>query len=258
MVPFPIQDTRSIVTGDAIHRGGEVVGDMVEQLTRGRIPRNYTAHLDPDLDWAAYPREPGWRPVLGQTDGALGHLKKQGVGTGDLFLFFGWYRPVETRGSEWAYVQGTLPVHAIWGWLHVGACFGHTEVPPDARPWLAYHPHLQRSARKRHVLYTASDSLEIGERRFPAGGVFPRFSERRVLSAVGENMSLWRMPGWMHPEAGQVSFSYIHDPGRWVYSDRGSALVQTIGKGQEIVMTPSPTAPVDEWLANLFEDVTPG
>ena len=68
MVPFPIQDTRSIVTGDAIRRGGEVVGEMVEQLTRGRIPRDYTAHLDPDLDSAAYPREPGWRPVLGQTD----------------------------------------------------------------------------------------------------------------------------------------------------------------------------------------------
>ena len=257
MVPFPIQDTRSIVTGDAIHRGGEVVGDMVEQLTCGRIPRNYTAHLDPDLDWAAYPRQPGWRPVLGQTDGALGHLTKQQVGAGDLFLFFGWYRPVEKRESGWAYVQTQPPVHAIWGWLHIGACFSHTEVPPDVRSWLAYHPHLQRSARKRHGIYAASDFIEIAGRRLPAGGIFPRFSERRVLSAPGENMSLWRMPGWMHPGAGQVRFSYIHAPSRWTTSGRGGALVQSVGKGQEIVMTPGERAPVQGWLETLFEDVTP-
>jgi hypothetical protein len=240
-----------------IRRGGEVVGDMVEQLTDGRIPRDYSAHLDPDLDSTAYQREPSWRPVLGQTDAALGHLEKQGVGTGDLFLFFGWFRPVEKQGLQWAYAPGQPPVHTIWGWLHIGGLFSHADVPPDARQWLAYHPHLQRSARKRHVLYTASESLDVGGRRLPAGGVFPRFSGQRVLSAPGENMSLWKVPGWMHPENAQVRFSYIHDPDRWTCIDQESALVQSVGKGQEIVMTPGPNAPVEDWLTRLFEDVTP-
>ncbi len=258
MVPFPIPDGRSIVTADAIRRGGEVVGAMVEQLTRGQMSRDYAAHLDPDLDPGAYPREPGWRPVLGQTDAALGHLEKQGVGAGDLFLFFGWYRPVERKGPVWAYVQGVPPVHAIWGWLHVGSCFDHTAVPPDFRPWLAYHPHLQRSHRKRHLLYAASDFMEVGGHRLAAGGIFPRFSDRRVLSASGMNMSVWDVPGWMHPEASQVSFSYIHAPERWAHSGRGGALVKTVGKGQEIVMTPGSGAPLQDWLAGIFEDVTPG
>ncbi len=258
MVPFPIEDRKSIVKGAEIRRGDEIVGQMVEQLTQGRISSDYTAHLDPDLDRGSYPRGPGWRPVLGQTDSALGHLEKQGIRAGDLFLFFGWYRPVERQGGEWAYVKGTRPVHAIWGWLHVGECFEHTNVSAETLPWLAYHPHLQRSARKRHVLYVASDSLTIGGRRIAGGGVFPRLSERRILSAPGANMSVWEVPAWMHPDAGQVRFSSIHDAGRWEGSSGKTVRVQTVGKGQEIVMTPGPRAPVDEWLAGLFEDVSPG
>ncbi|CAI8922445.1 hypothetical protein EMIT0158MI4_310005 [Burkholderia ambifaria] len=43
---------------------------------------------------------PGWRPALGQTGAAQGHLSNNGVGAGDVFLFFGWFRQVEkSRGS---------------------------------------------------------------------------------------------------------------------------------------------------------------
>lgn len=255
LVSFPIEDKKSIVTADTISRRGESLGEMVEQLTGGRMQRGYSAHLDPDLDPSAYPRKPGWRPVLGQTGSSLGHLQKQGVGVGDLFLFFGWYRQVEKHQSTWAYARSSPAAHTLWGWLHVGACLDHKDLPKEAAQWLAYHPHLQRSARKQHVLFAASDHLEVDGRRVPAGGIFPRFIAPRVLSAPGENMSVWEVPGWMHPDAGQVGFSYIHKATRWRHVDEGRATVQTIGKGQEIVMSPAKTAPLDKWLAKLFEDV---
>lgn len=255
MVSFPIEDPKSVVTADGVRRGGESVGELVEQLTGGRIARGYRAHLDPDLDATAYPRAQGWRPVLGQTGSALGHLLKQGVGAGSLFLFFGWFRRVERTQAGWAYVKESQPLHALWGWLQVGSCFDHLNVPKEAARWVAYHPHLQRSARKKHVLFTASDHLQVGGRLVPGGGVFPRFTDSRVLTAPGENMSMWRVPGWMHPDAGQVRFSYIHAAKRWRHAGDGHALVQSIGKGQEVVMAPGDTAPIDQWLASLFEDV---
>jgi hypothetical protein len=255
LIAFPIRDGASIVRADAIQRGGEAVGEMVEQLTRGRIRRDYRAHLDPDLDPSSYPREPGWRPVLGQKGSPLGHLLKQKVGAGDLFLFFGWFGRVEKSGATWTYTRGCPPVHLLWGWLNVASCLDPRNLPDGPGRWLAYHPHLHYSANERHALYVASDRLAVAGRLVPGGGIFPRFSDSRVLSAPGENMSLWRVPRWMHPDVGQVRFSYIHDATRWRLVGKEGALVQSIGKGQEIVMGPRETAPIDQWLARLFEDV---
>jgi hypothetical protein len=254
LVSFPIEDKKSIITAAEVRRAGESVGEMVEQLTGGRMPRTYRAHLDPDLDSASYPRQPAWRPVLGQTGSSLGHLQKQGIGRGDLFLFFGWYQPVERVGPRWSYVRSVRPVHALWGWLQVGAIYAHTDVPAEAASWLAYHPHLQRSARMQHTLFIASDALHIEGRRLPGAGYFPVSSPRRVLTAPGENMSVWRFPSWMHPAAERARFSYIHDGSRW--REGGSGVqVQTVGKGQEIVMTPTDGAIVERWLDEIFSDV---
>jgi hypothetical protein len=256
LVSFPIEDKKSIITAEGVRRGGHTVGEMVEQLTGGRISRTYRAHLDPDLDAASYPRRPGWRPVLGQTGSSLAHLRNQRVTVGDLFLFFGWYQPVERVASRWGYVRGVPPVHVLWGWLHVGATYAHTDVQADAVEWLAYHPHLQRSARKQHTLFAASDALHVDGRRVPGGGYFPVFSPRRVLSAPGENMSVWRMPSWMHPAANHARFSYIHDQSRWKQAG-GETRVQTVGKGQEIVMTTPERGLVECWLGEIFADVAP-
>jgi hypothetical protein len=83
-VSFPIEDAHSIVTAAEVRRGGKCVGELVEQLTGGRMRRSYRVHLNPDLDPSCYPRRPGWKSVLGQTGSSLGHLRKQGVGIGDL------------------------------------------------------------------------------------------------------------------------------------------------------------------------------
>jgi putative DNA base modification enzyme with NMAD domain len=254
LVSFPIEDKKSVISAEEVRRCGESVGEMVEQLTGGRMSRTYRAHLDPDLDAASYPRRPGWRPVLGQTGSSLAHLRNQCVSTGDLFLFFGWYQPVERVGSRWAYLRGAPPVHALWGWLHVVAAFAHTDVPAESAGWLAYHPHLQRSTRKEHTLFIASDALQIDGRRVPGAGYFPSFSRRRVLSAPGENKSVWRLPSWMHPSAERARFSYIHDESRWTKVG-AEAHVQTVGKGQEIVMTPTDSALVDGWIAEILSDV---
>ena len=71
---------------------GEPLSNIVSAITNQRIRPLAGVHLDPDLQEQARPRGPGWLPLFGQVDSAQSHLENCGVGIGDLFLFFGWFR----------------------------------------------------------------------------------------------------------------------------------------------------------------------
>jgi hypothetical protein len=97
-----------------------------------------TCHLDPYLDEAARPnRRPGWRGALGQVAAAQAHLANQRVGAGDVFLFWGLFRPVERRRGRWRYAGPAI--HAAFGWIQVGEIVRHP-AGPAARARLARPP----------------------------------------------------------------------------------------------------------------------
>lgn len=50
------------------------LGQLVNDLTRGRITPEKPTHQDPDLNAASVSRPPGWRPVFGQAGAAEAHL----------------------------------------------------------------------------------------------------------------------------------------------------------------------------------------
>lgn len=66
-LPIPTDDSPTVF-GDIV-RDGINLGDMVVDLTRGRIKREETTHLD--LDPGALPRRPGWRAMFGQASASL-------------------------------------------------------------------------------------------------------------------------------------------------------------------------------------------
>src|SRR5580658_3921620 len=106
MISLPIPDKASTIAYENI--AGNVcasVGELVRDLAR--IPPTHRAHLDPDLSSHSVPRERGWRPLFGQVGAAEKHLENQGVGTGDVFLFFGLFRAVEESDGGWRYVRGS-------------------------------------------------------------------------------------------------------------------------------------------------------
>ena len=94
---------------------------LLAGLSRQQHAINDRVHLDPDIDRSADNRLPGWRPSLGQTGAAQTHLDGQGVGPGDVFLFFGWFREVEAVSRNWRYVPRAPDLHVMFGWLEVGA-----------------------------------------------------------------------------------------------------------------------------------------
>ena len=121
---LPIPDThperqKSLRRYAEIQTGDIPLGKLVADLSRGRIPPTTPTHLDPDLNTASVPRQTGWRPVFGQSGAAETHLRRQGVGPGDIFLFYGWFRQAEMVGGRFRYVPNAPDWHVLFGWLQV-------------------------------------------------------------------------------------------------------------------------------------------
>lgn len=233
------------------------LGDMsklVADLTRGRMRGREIAHLDPDLDPSAMPRLPGWKPALGQTGAAQGHLDGQGVGVGDVLLFFGWFRPVVEKEGTWKFQPGSESFHTLFGYLQIGEILP-LGANPDTRailvdrPWLADHPHITGHRDANNTLLIASNELIIDGRKtgLPGASHFSHFTPQLRLTAPGASKSLWRVPDWLMPEDGKSILSYHGDLSRWRNDERGN-LLQTVAKGQEFVADISALPQAGVWV----------
>lgn len=238
-------------------RGGSL-GPLVERLTRGRVRGDGRCHLDPDLDPAALDRLPGWRPAFGQAKSAQGHLARQGVGRGDLFLFFGWFRRVEPAADGgWRYVAGSPHVHRLFGWLQVAevvAVGNDFAGARAARPWLSAHPHLHGPGWPDNTIYVSTRTLTIdgAELAVRGGGVFSNADGRLTLTAPeATSRSHWKLPGWFLPADGRPLLSHHGDERRW-RRDGPRVHVRAVGRGQEFVRGIDGIPEAAAWLRGLF------
>lgn len=229
MMPLPIPDRASPIRYGDVRLHGYDLGALLADLTGDERWPGWGAHLDPDLVRSAYPRRPGWRPLFGQAGAAQGHLENHGVGPGDLFLFFGWFR----RGRE--------DLHALWGWLYVDRVIRIGEDPVPA--WAAYHPHCFGD-RPKNTLYVA--------RRGPGGaGVFRHYDESLRLTAPGATRSRWRLPGWFAPRDGASPLS-AHGLKRWSTAGGWSRL-ESVPRGQEFVLDAKRWPEAIGWARDLID-----
>ena len=199
--------------------------DLVRELDAGAHLRG-GAHLDPDLCASSRPRPRDWRPAFGQIGAAGGHLRNEGVGRRDLFLFFGWFRHTERVDGRLRFARSDAGFHALFGYLEVGDTIDATGSAPLPN-WLDEHPHAHphRRASSNNTIYVASDRLTL-DRTLPGAGVF-RFHESLVLTKPGEARSRWRLDRTVF---GGVRISH-HDARAW----RGGAF-QSCKRGQEFVI----------------------
>lgn len=238
------------------------MGSMLSQLTGRKISPMRCAHLDPDLKDSHLPRLPGWKPAFGQRGAALGHLQRQGVDCGDLFLFFGWFRETEVVGigrrERLCYVKDAPDLHVLFGWLQVGAVidFAHGTDCPD---WAASHPHrqtsyLQDAVKSGNVLYVASSCLKLFgcDTHHSGGGLFPKFIPRLQLSKPNGLRSTWLLPQWFMPSHERKPLTYHSDMNRWQQQPDG-VLLRTVGRGQEFVLDGDDYPESRAWLRGLFD-----
>lgn len=259
ILSLPIPDRSSAIAYDQIAGNSwATVGELVQQLAG--ISKTHRAHLDPDLAAQSFPRAEEWRPIFGQADSAESHLKNQMVGPGDVFLFFGLFRPVEKLGSEWRYIRGSKSIHAIFGWLQVA---DRVAIPnwPTTEAWAQYHPHFAGARGPNNVLYVANSSLKLHRENcigLAGAGAFNLLSERQTLTAPDSSRpGLWLLPDWFHPENHTSALSYHRDFSRWQRC-RDGVMLSSVSRGQEFVLDCEDYPEAVEWLWSILQERSSG
>lgn len=251
LIPMPIPDRLSSIRYQDVNVAGYNLGKVASDLTKNRTRADHFAHLDPDLLQAAYPRESGWRPLFGQVDNAQSVLEREGVGPGDLFLFFGWFRRVTASRGRLLYAPAAPDLHVIWGWMQIDHVIRVGSVEHPA--WMAYHPHISSPRGRGNTVYVARKSLILDEIELdlPGAGVFSQYDDRLRLTKPGRSRSLWSLPAWFAPQTSRRALGYHSDTSRW-QRDGDRVDLQTVGRGQEFVLDTRSYPEAIPWIADLL------
>jgi hypothetical protein len=193
MLSLPIPSSLDRLSYHALkHHDDRTYAQIIDELAAGARIAGKGAHLDPDLIGDTRPRHIDWRPSFGQIGAAAGHLRNQGVGIGDLFLFYGWFRHTHWVNGRLRFVPASAGFHAIFGYLEVGEAI--ETIREDPLPdWLLDHPHAEpsRMAKTTNTIFVAAHTLTNAPQHSGAG-VF-RFNESLVLTSPGAPRSRWNL-----------------------------------------------------------------
>jgi len=254
---LPIPDAGALTSYRKISPlGGAPIAKIVEDLTSGRVRRGDGAHLDPDLRRDAIGRAAGWRPTFGQAGAAQSHLARHGIGSGDLFLFFGCFRRAEKVGGAFRFVHDAPKIHVIFGWLQVGRVARASNDLAAEVPWANGHPHLAAPERyTNNTLYFAGDDLSSLGIDASGAGTFDLLRPKLILSQADPYIgcSVWRLPQWFNPRA-RTPLTYHGRPARWTDCSTSTRL-QSVGRGQEFVLDVEQYPEARGWVRAIFRAV---
>ena len=188
------------------------LSDHAKAASRGKITGRSKAHHDPMFaDGFCY---------FGQHGAAQSHLENQGVGAGDLFLFFGLFAG-----------DGHDPHHRIFGWLWVEEIVRPGDPAMEALAAMG-HPHAAAPL-------SGNDAIWCGR------GVSARSAHAELRLSVEQGPpSLWRVPEWME----RAGLSYHASAQRW----RGDGILQSVARGQEFVSNIGDDKAAHEWLHRML------
>ncbi|MFX0139394.1 MAG: hypothetical protein ACFFDN_37485 [Candidatus Hodarchaeota archaeon] len=255
MISLPIPDKHSPIRYKDIRWQEYKLGSLVSELTGGRIPASHFAHLDPDLNRESFSRKSGWRPIFGQTGVAQGHLRKNRIQPGDIFLFFGLFRDVTNTSLNFEWNKRKRLRHVLWGWLQVDEILKVDNCPPSRYSWARYHPHFYTGLEKDNAIYIARRYLElpgIRKKKLSGAGTFLYFSEQLALTEkTSTKPSQWELPKWLYPRDGKSPLTYHSNMARWQLTKKGTKL-STVSRGQEFIFDTEKYPEAIGWVKNLL------
>ena len=237
----------------------KLIDDLAVKTPEGKVSSQDLAHFDPDICFDAYPhRESGWRGLFGQCLAAQGHLRNQGVGIGDLFLFYGLYQYVKNTNGTYVYDKSSRPIHLIWGWMQIGDIVDIAKEQASKQikyPWASYHPHYHfQTQPANNTLYVASEKLSIegfGSDKTKGFGVFEHYrDELQLTDPDNDKTSYWRLPGWLYQENKPCPLSY-NAKREWKL-ENGYARLKSFTRGQEFVVDVCDHCQSAGWLNSML------
>ena len=193
--------------------------------------------------------------MFGQIGAAQSHLANQGVGKGDLFLFYGWFRQSVEHNEGLDYVRGSDGFHTLWGYLQVGEVWPVRTTDPPV--WATSHPHFKYDGLKsftnpNNTVYVARERLSF-DPRLPGSGSLGAFRPQLRLTKQGSTRSVWDLPICFDPIRGShMSYNLSQN---FIPSEDGRQTVLTANRiGQEFVV--DPTVGLGNWITEVLEGVS--
>lgn len=223
--PSPIIDGRPVtlpipgVPEGRTTYGSLGLGQHAAKASRGRYDEHSFCHHDPMF-------LPDGTCLFGQVGAAQSHLANQGVGPGDVFLFFGLFRE-ERQPAH----------HRIFGYLAVAEVVPLNGCAPGRLDELRLlgHPHALRREGQ-------DDTIYAGE-----GRTASRASDTLRLTVPGASPSLWRRPDWLR----QGNLTYHRRADRWMSGGR----LRSAPRGQEFVARVGSDAAARRWLDLIIAEI---
>lgn len=206
------------------------------------IPIKRTScHLDPDLHRDLFPRSGKWKPCFGHHGAAAKHLLNQGVGVGDMFIFFGSFRKVKSgKYNRWSFQSDTPKQHVIFGFLRIGEIL-NLKIKEERQEAISrgysQHPHVMNDYKNINILFIADDSSENA-------GVFS-YRKELVLSQNGSSKSIWELPSFFY------DLNISRHENRERFSRVGNkTILKTVGIGQDFVVQSHPE--LTDWVQSII------
>lgn len=225
--PSPIVDGRPISlpipagAASAVTYGDLGLGDLADRASRGKLGAGDACHHDPMF------RDDG-TCIFGQCGAAQTHLERQGVGLGDVFVFFGLFAD-EHSGERH---------HRIFGYLRADEIISLAGgVPADLIDM--GHPHAL-------AMHHKNDCIWRGE-----GRTARRASDALRLTVPEGPPSLWNRPDWLK----QGGLSYHDRADRWLRAKDGQRRLRSVARGQEFVADIGRRKAPRSWLEGIIAEI---
>ena len=214
-IPIPARARSETTYGDLR------LGPVVERATKGRFTAASLCHDDPMFE--------GGRCAFGQTGAAQSHLANNGVGVGDVFLFFGLFADPDGRDRH----------HRIFGYLEVSevARLG-TEPVRSSQPrgFRRRHPHTIGTWNANNTIYSGPGTTAVTD------------APALRLSLPAGPVSHWTVPSWLR----DAGLTYHGNPARW----RTDGTLRSVARGQEFVAD-ARSAEATAWLRLVLATISP-
>lgn len=252
MVSFPIPTDRnkneSGIKYKDLKYGHEGMSfhDLGAELGMKVIKEHQECHLDPDLnEKTLVNRGRNWRGVFGQSGSHQTHLDQQGVGKGDLFLFFGTFKETYHAGRITCF-QKQHPRHILFGYLLIEQVL---DIPnlldEEMKQIYSKHPHFANANiyNDKNKVYVGSKSFFDSDKK--GYGTF-KFREELILTKTGYNKSLWELPKFFHPDF-ETLMTYHKEKAFRTVGEK--VLLQSVGRGQDFVVSGNEN--VGKWAKDI-------
>lgn len=213
---------------------------VVKENCWKKLELDTKCHLDPDIDYAAFERDPAWKGCFGQIGAAQTVLENANIGLDDLFIFFGWFNECELQENRSLKLKKGNGKHTIFGYLQIGEIIRTSTEPIPG--WLKYHPHSygDRVTDSKNCIYIARDYCSWDE-KIPGYGIF-KYDSQLDLSMPGMSRSKWNLPDIFR----EVSITY-HTPKSWK-----DGYFQSAARGQEFVIEENDN--IAMWAQSLIKN----